>query len=266
MCKKFLALLMFVLSLSALGQGIVDFANTPSTLVTMQSEGFFNGTGFISGVEAWYFALLTSSNATGPFVFTGIYATNSATAIGRFVNNGVAVPPILDRVGPSNYVSVPIWAPGTFRYYMVAGWLSSLGPGFNPAWLYGGGDFRTAFSSVGSGIAGGTDSQGRPWPPLRLFGGTGITEGFSFCCLLSYFHFFNPSVADGAGFGFQFNAGPPAAASLVIEASTNLAPQSWIPVQTLPMTNATMYFSDPEWTNYPNRFYRLRTEPRRPGE
>ena len=46
---------------------------------------------------------------------------------------------------------------------------------------------------------------------------------------------------------------------LVIEASTALAPASWLPLQTCTLTNGLLYFSDPQWTNYSKRFYRIRS-------
>jgi hypothetical protein len=43
----------------------------------------------------------------------------------------------------------------------------------------------------------------------------------------------------------------------VVEAATNLANPVWIPVSTNnTLTSGTNYFSDPQWTNYPMRFYR----------
>jgi hypothetical protein len=43
----------------------------------------------------------------------------------------------------------------------------------------------------------------------------------------------------------------------VVEASTNLTSQVWTPLQTVTLTNGSYYFSDPQWTNYPCRFYSL---------
>ena len=50
---------------------------------------------------------------------------------------------------------------------------------------------------------------------------------------------------------------------IIVEASTNLANPVWMTVGTNTLdtfvgTNGTSYFSDPQWTNYPKRFYRLR--------
>jgi len=46
---------------------------------------------------------------------------------------------------------------------------------------------------------------------------------------------------------------------LVLEARTNLADPVWSPVATNPLTDGWSYFSDPDWTNCPARFYRLRS-------
>jgi hypothetical protein len=45
---------------------------------------------------------------------------------------------------------------------------------------------------------------------------------------------------------------------VVVEASTNLANPIWSPLATNTLTNGSSYFSDPQWANYPARFYRLR--------
>jgi hypothetical protein len=44
---------------------------------------------------------------------------------------------------------------------------------------------------------------------------------------------------------------------VVVEASANLA--DWSPLVQLTLTGGSSCFSDPEWTNYPARFYRLRS-------
>jgi hypothetical protein len=65
-----------------------------------------------------------------------------------------------------------------------------------------------------------------------------------------------------AGFGgqtnpFGFNITWASGQTVVVEASTNLI--DWGPVQTNTLTTGSAYFSDSEWTNYPGRFYRLRS-------
>ena len=80
----------------------------------------------------------------------------------------------------------------------------------------------------------------------------------------------NPRAQTGDGsFGvrinqFAFNLTGSSNLVVVVEASTNLASPVWLPVSTNTLntyigTNGTSYFSDPQWTNYPSRFYRLRS-------
>ena len=46
---------------------------------------------------------------------------------------------------------------------------------------------------------------------------------------------------------------------VVVEASTNLAKPTWYPISTNTLTNGSSCFSDPQCTNYPGRFFRLRS-------
>jgi hypothetical protein len=75
----------------------------------------------------------------------------------------------------------------------------------------------------------------------------------------------NPQILNhSAGFGVQsggfgFTISWATNTSVVVQAATNLANPVWIPVSTNTLTGGTSYFSDPQWTNYPARFYRLRS-------
>ena len=55
-------------------------------------------------------------------------------------------------------------------------------------------------------------------------------------------------------FGFKLSGS--AGQVVIVEASANLA--SWTPVATNTLGATPVYFSEPQWTNYPARFYRLR--------
>jgi len=59
------------------------------------------------------------------------------------------------------------------------------------------------------------------------------------------------------GFGFTITGASNLV--LVVEASTNLATPLWFPVSTNTLAGGSSYFSDPRWTNYSGRFYRLRS-------
>ena len=45
----------------------------------------------------------------------------------------------------------------------------------------------------------------------------------------------------------------------VVEGCTNLVNATWTALQTYTLTNGSIYFSDPNWTNYPGRLYRIRS-------
>ncbi len=74
----------------------------------------------------------------------------------------------------------------------------------------------------------------------------------------------NPQVqSGGASFGaqaggFGFTVTGTVGLVIVVDACTNLANPAWYPLQTNTLTNGSAFFSDPQWTNYPARFYRLR--------
>lgn len=56
---------------------------------------------------------------------------------------------------------------------------------------------------------------------------------------------------------YGFNISGTAGVTVVVEACTNLSNPTWLPVATNTFTSASSYFSDPQWTNYPSRFYRF---------
>jgi hypothetical protein len=47
--------------------------------------------------------------------------------------------------------------------------------------------------------------------------------------------------------------------TVVVEACTDPGNPIWLPVATNTLTGGSSYFSDPQWTHYPGRFYRLQS-------
>jgi len=164
--KKLAAILCLgALSTGAFAQGLVTFANGPTTQISTTPTGGTAAAFSASPVGSYYFGLLTAATAAGPFTFTGIYGTNTAGA---------------GRLGPASYTpAVAGWAPGATMFYEVAGWSASEGAVFNPSWLGGTGFGALGFfgvSAVGSGAAGGGSPV--PAPSFPLFGGSGLA-GFN---------------------------------------------------------------------------------------
>jgi hypothetical protein len=162
--KKLAAVLcLSALTTGAFAQGLINFANSPATLVSQQIGA--NAPAAINGAAgSYYFGLLTSATgAAGSFSFAGVYGTNIANASGGRFSGG-------------NGVVVPNWAPGATMFYEVAGWEQALGATWNPSWLTSTPSGLFGISSSASGVAGGGPNS---LPPLVPFGGTGIASGFT---------------------------------------------------------------------------------------
>jgi len=75
----------------------------------------------------------------------------------------------------------------------------------------------------------------------------------------------NPRAQTGDGsFGvsnnqFGFNVTGTTDIPIVVEACTNLINPTWISVKSCRLANGSVYFGDAQWTNYPSRFYRIRS-------
>jgi len=72
-----------------------------------------------------------------------------------------------------------------------------------------------------------------------------------------------PQTSDGCfgiqGDRFGFNITGTANIPIAVEACADQADTTWILLKTCSITNGSIYFSDPQCTNYPTRFYRLRS-------
>ena len=165
--KKLAAILcLSALSTGAFAQGLINFFNSATTLVS-SGQTTQTATAISGSPGAYYFALLTSPVGANNFTFANVYGTNQAVA-GRFL-------------GGAN-IQVSGWAPGTARDFKVAGWSQNLGPTFNASWLTSAPAGVNQFfgvSSLGTGQAGGFNGTGT-LPNLNIFGGaTGIQNGFA---------------------------------------------------------------------------------------
>ena len=58
---------------------------------------------------------------------------------------------------------------------------------------------------------------------------------------------------------FGFNITGNSNLVVVVQVCTNMFNPLWSQASTNTLTNGTSYFSDPQWTNYPGRYYRLRS-------
>lgn len=69
-----------------------------------------------------------------------------------------------------------------------------------------------------------------------------------------------PSALNTQTNGFGFDVHWASGRSVVVEACTNLTNPVWVPVRTNTLSEDTVRFSDPDWSQYPGRFYRLQAQ------
>ncbi len=67
-----------------------------------------------------------------------------------------------------------------------------------------------------------------------------------------------PSLNRRLGSGCGFNITWASGRVVVVEASADPPNAVWYSVRTNTLTGGSSYFSDPQWTDYSARFYRLR--------
>jgi hypothetical protein len=91
------------------------------------------------------------------------------------------------------------------------------------------------------------------------------TTGWGATVVYSPMVLWNPQALTGDGRfgvgsnGFGFSIAGTTNIPVVVEGATNLTGAPWTTLQTCTLTNGLVYFSDPQWTNYPSRFYRIRS-------
>jgi hypothetical protein len=145
---------------------------------------------------------------------------------------------------------------GSLTNVVIPNSVSEIGPGtfvdcFSLMSVYFEGDAPTVASSA----FGGSSPTVYYLPGTKGWGPT--FSGLPTVC-------WNPQVqTDDGGFGVQhnqfgFNVRGTSNLVVLVEASTNLASSIWSPLTTNTLSTGSFHFNDPQWTNYPGRFYRLR--------
>jgi hypothetical protein len=116
-------------------------------------------------------------------------------------------------------------------------------PSFSRWHPFGGDDITTVYYLPGT-IGWGPTFEGRPTAPWSLPNPL----------ILSNSPFFGVQT-NRFGFIISWATNLP----VVVEACADLANPDWFPLSTNNLAGGSSYFSDPDWTNHPARFYRLRS-------
>ncbi len=193
---------------------------------------------------------------------TGITIPDSVTAIGigAFFNctglTSITIPNSVSSIEPDTFYACTSLTNAT-----IGSGVTSIGyfafMSVNHLTVYFLGDAPSAYSSFSA-------LEGDPFPTCYYLPGSTGWDDFSISNGLPI-ALWLPQVQTGdANFGVQtnqfgFNINWASGQTVVVEASTNLSNPVWQPVQTNTLTGGTSYCNDPQWTNYPGRFYRIRS-------
>jgi hypothetical protein len=169
------------------------------------------------------------------------YTTNDGTiTITKYTGSGGAV------TVPDTINGLPVTSIGDYALYgctsLTGAYFQGNAPSLGSSVFYGA-DAATVYYLPGT-TGWGTTFGGRPAALWLLPNPLILNHGLSFGMQTN-------------GFGFIISWATNI--SIVVEACTNLAHPTWFRVGTNTLTDGASYFSDPEWTNYPGRFYRLRS-------
>jgi len=168
----------------------------------------------------------------------GIAIPNSVTNIGQnaFIQcaslTNVIIPPSITSIGSRSFLGCSLLAGVYFAGNAPATNTAVFANSPTTVFYLPG---TTGWSSTFDGVP--TSSWLLPYP-VMLGQSSGLSTG-----------------ASGFGFTISWATNLP----VVIQACTNLVRPVWSPVATNTLTAGFSPFTDPQWTNYPGRFYRLRS-------
>jgi uncharacterized repeat protein (TIGR03803 family) len=240
---------------------------------SLTSVTISNGVGTIGDYAFDGCTAMTSIIIPGSITYIGEYALDSVTGV-YFMGNAPALgfywyPPYLPgsglypagtAVGPFGYINNSTrvyYLPGTYGFSPSDSFLpeySELGVPYFFGNYYLSPDQLVLDNGNPSGpspVLNGAPAV-QEWNPLMQTTGTNFgvqTNQFGFSITSTSYY--------GDYESYENNYGADTDITVVVEACTNLASPVWLPVATNTLTGGSSYFSDPQWTNYNTRFYRL---------
>jgi hypothetical protein len=233
----------------------------PETVATIEEGAFINCTGLTNITLPDSFASIADEVFEGCTGLASFDIPSSVTTIGVLAFEGCAsltsitIPSSVTSIGPYAFVGCSSMSIAT-----VCTGVTSLAPGVfavctNLAAVYFQGNAPTV-----DGVNPYEDtafSEDNIATVYYLPGTTGWSNIFDEVPAVLW----NPLIQTRDGhFGvrnnqFGFDITGTTNIAIVVEACTNLANPVWTPLTNVTLTNGSFHFSDPQWTNYPGRFY-----------
>ncbi len=242
----FTAALPLLLGCGAFAQGTIVFANSSTQLVMINNSVDPPFKAPPGSWVAFYYSPTPVSDPLSPELHLLRSSVGEiAPVAGRFLlgtlTTGSDAPP-----GSTIFASVRAWTGNFFDWNSAYVAAMSGAPGV-----------FVAYSPVFSMGTGGDGIPQRPPVPLiSVPQFTGLT-------LQPVAESAGPAIA---GFGvhnnqfeFTISYSRPGETVVTVETRSDVAAGTWLPLQTLTLTNGTAYFSDPDWGTQPCRFYRIRS-------
>ena len=223
------------------------------------AEPFTNALIYADGVHETYFgACLEATNCAAPAITFDTIPGNGVTVITKYngFDGEVAVPNTINGLPVTGIANAAFQFCPSLTNVIIAGSVTNIGSGAF-------GDCPRMAGVYFQGNVPGADPTGFTNDAATIYYLPGTAGwGSSFCGIPAVP--WNPQPqTGGASFGvrtnrFGFNVTGSSNLVVVLVAATNLTNPVWLPVAINTLTNGACYFSDPQWTNYPGRFYGLR--------
>jgi hypothetical protein len=242
----------------------------PISVTTIGDYAFFYCSSLTSGTIPNGVTSIGNSTFAGCSSLTSVTIPNSVTSIGNtmfslcFSLTSVTIPNSVTSIGDHAFylcssltgVTIPgsVTNIGDFAFSKCLGLTKVFFDGNSPA--------------VGQGVFDGPNLWplgGSSFDPATIYflpGTTGWSTNFAGLPTAIW----TPEVqTSDSSFGvkanqFGFNVTWASSLSVVVEASPSFRNPVWSPVATNTLSRGTFYFTDPQWSKYPSRFYRVRSQ------
>jgi len=243
------------------GKSTLKSVTIPNSVTSIGNSAFFACTSLTSVTIPPSVATITNATFDSCYNLADVMISEGVTSIGfhAFEYCGLTsltIPNSVTNIGDSSFYSCQSLTNVTIGKSLVKIQSNAFAFCNNLSSVYfqGNAPSPTNDASVFSGIVFGAKAYYLP-------GTSGWGTAFDgLACVL-----WNPQAqTDGADFGvrtnrFGFNITASTNVPIVVEVCTNPANPGWTPLFTGTVTNGSFYFCDAKWTNYPVRYYRIRS-------